>query len=220
MPWAAPESPKQKNRVPFQTCNQTLPKYTHYSESHQEGLWSWNGISKSHLHLHITQDPGENQVYAAAKDRSEGDCTYLTLFGRFIWSFSIFRYMTYAIHHLKIAATDSSCLHTSGKWHGLLKKRQSTYMMKMVSQWSFGWIGWSKKIHVFFSKIRLVIPPPGSNLDTDTFVMCIQTPFQVDMFWHLGNGFIGINATHNVTQYPNFLLFMIIVRDWWGCSTW
>jgi hypothetical protein len=46
--------------------------------------------------------------------------------------------------------------------------------------------------------------------------MCIQTTFQADMFQHLGNGFIGIDATHNVTQYPDFLLFTIVVRDQWG----
>jgi len=67
-----------------------------------------------------------------------------------------------------------------------------------------------------FLKDKISDPPPGSNLDTDTFVMCIQTPFQVDAFRHLGNGFIGIDATHNVTQYPNFILFTIIARDWWG----
>ena len=49
--------------------------------------------------------------------------------------------------------------------------------------------------------------------------MCIQTPFQVDAFWRLGNGFIGIDATHNVTQYHNFLLFTIIARDRWGRGT-
>ena len=63
MPWVAPKSPKQINRVLFQTRNQTLPEHTHYSGSHQEGSRLWNGISKSHLHLHITWDPGENQVH-------------------------------------------------------------------------------------------------------------------------------------------------------------
>jgi len=75
-----------------------------------------------------------------------------------------------------------------------------------------------ENIHVFL-KDKISDPPPGSNLDTDTFVMCIQTPFQVDMFRRLGNGFIRIDATHNVTQYPNFLLFTIIARDRWGCGT-
>ena len=67
-----------------------------------------------------------------------------------------------------------------------------------------------------FLKDKITQPPPGSNLDTEAFVMCIQTCFQVDAFWHLGDGFIGINATHNVTQYPGFLLFTIVARDRWG----
>jgi hypothetical protein len=59
-------------------------------------------------------------------------------------------------------------------------------------------------------------PPFGSNLDKEVFVMCIQTSFQVGMFGRLGNGFIGIDATHNITQYADFLLFTIIVRDQWA----
>jgi hypothetical protein len=69
-----------------------------------------------------------------------------------------------------------------------------------------------------FLKDKITQPPPGSNLDTEVFVMCVQTLYQVDMFQHLGNGFIGINATHNVTQYPSFLLFTIVARDQWGHS--
>jgi len=65
-----------------------------------------------------------------------------------------------------------------------------------------------------FLKDKITQPPPGSNLDTEAFVMCIQTRFQVDAFRRLGNGFIRIDATHNVTQYPSFLLFTIVARDW------
>jgi hypothetical protein len=70
-------------------------------------------------------------------------------------------------------------------------------------------------IRVFF-KDKITRPLPGSNLDKDVYVMCIQTPFQMDAFRRLGNGFIGIDATHNITQYANFLLFTIIARDRWG----
>jgi len=55
-----------------------------------------------------------------------------------------------------------------------------------------------------------------SRLPDDAFVLCIQTSFQLDTFQHLGNGFIGIDATHNTTQYQDLLLFMIITRDHWG----
>jgi hypothetical protein len=34
------------------------------------------------------------------------------------------------------------------------------------------------------------------------------------MFWCLRKGFVGIDATHNVTHYKDFLLFTIIMRDW------
>jgi len=69
--------------------------------------------------------------------------------------------------------------------------------------------------HVFL-KDNITQPPPGLNLDTEAFVMCMQTCFQVNMFRCLGDGFIGIDATYNVTQYPGFLLFTIVARDQWG----
>ena len=58
--------------------------------------------------------------------------------------------------------------------------------------------------------------PIDSGLPPDAFVLCIQTDFQLDAFQRLGNGFIGIDATHNTTQYQDLLLFTIIVRDHWG----
>ena len=75
----------------------------------------------------------------------------------------------------------------------------------------------AKNICIFY-KNKLDPPPSGSKLQGEDFVMCIQTAFQVDAFWHLRNGFIRIDATHNITQYPDFLLFTIIARDWWGHS--
>ena len=58
--------------------------------------------------------------------------------------------------------------------------------------------------------------PIDSRLPEDAFILCIQTSFQLDAFRRLGNGFIGIDATHNITQYHNLLLFTIIARDHWG----
>ena len=58
--------------------------------------------------------------------------------------------------------------------------------------------------------------PIDSRLPEDAFVLCIQTSFQLDAFRRLGNAFIGIDATHNVTQYQTLLLFTIIARDRWG----
>ena len=54
------------------------------------------------------------------------------------------------------------------------------------------------------------------RLPQDAFVLCIQMSFQLDAFQHLGSSFIGIDATHNITQYQDLLLFMIIARDCWG----
>ena len=67
-------------------------------------------------------------------------------------------------------------------------------------------------IHSFY-KDKLDPPPSGSKLQGDDIILCIQTTVQADAFQHLGNGFIGIDATHNITQYWDFLLFTIIVRD-------
>jgi hypothetical protein len=67
-----------------------------------------------------------------------------------------------------------------------------------------------------FYKDKADQPPPNSQLEQDSFVLCIQAKFQLDTFWHLGNRFIGIDVTHNVTAYPGFLLFTIIARDNWG----
>jgi len=54
------------------------------------------------------------------------------------------------------------------------------------------------------------------RLPEHTFVLCIQTRFQLDAFRRLGNSFIRIDATHNITQYQDLLLFTIIARDRWG----
>jgi hypothetical protein len=63
-----------------------------------------------------------------------------------------------------------------------------------------------------FYKDKLDLPPPGSSLQQDIFVICIQTSFQLDAFRRLGNGFIGIDGTHNITQYEGMELFTVIAR--------
>jgi len=70
-------------------------------------------------------------------------------------------------------------------------------------------------IHSFY-KDKLDPSPSGSRLQGDDIILCIQTAFQADVFRRLGNGFIGIDVTHNITQYRDFLLFTIIARDQWG----
>jgi hypothetical protein len=79
------------------------------------------------------------------------------------------------------------------------------------------WVDKLKEENVFaFYKDKLDPPPPESRLQPDALVLCIQTSFQLDTFRRLGHGFIGIDATHNVTQYEDLLLFTIIARDHWG----
>jgi len=56
----------------------------------------------------------------------------------------------------------------------------------------------------------------NSRLPEDAFVLCLQTDFQLDTYQRLGGSFIGIDATHNITQYQDLLLFTIIARDHWG----
>jgi hypothetical protein len=67
-----------------------------------------------------------------------------------------------------------------------------------------------------FYKDRADQPPLDSQLKQDCFVLYIQAKFQLNMFWCLGDRFIGINITHNVTAYLGFLLFTIIMWDNWG----
>ena len=58
--------------------------------------------------------------------------------------------------------------------------------------------------------------PEGSDLASNLFALCIQTKFQREAYERLANGFLGIDATHNVTQYKGILLFTLMARDNWG----
>ena len=58
--------------------------------------------------------------------------------------------------------------------------------------------------------------PEGSDLASDLFILCLQTRFQKEAYNCLGNAFLGIDATHNVTQYKGILLFTLMAWDHWG----
>ena len=62
-------------------------------------------------------------------------------------------------------------------------------------------------------------PPPGSGVEEDCFILCVQTEYQRDCFRALGSNFLSIDATHNTTQYAGVQLFTLIVRDFWGHGT-
>ena len=70
--------------------------------------------------------------------------------------------------------------------------------------------------HFVAYKDKLDPPPEDSHLAEDVFFLCIQTKFQKDAFQRLGNAFLGIDATHNTTQYEGILLFTMMARDHWG----
>ena len=53
--------------------------------------------------------------------------------------------------------------------------------------------------------------PEGSDLASDLFIFCLQTKFQKEAYNRLGNAFLGIDTTHNVTQYNGILLFTLMV---------
>lgn len=67
-----------------------------------------------------------------------------------------------------------------------------------------------------FYKDRLDTSPPGLQMHEKDVLLCIQTQYQLDAFRRLGRGFIGIDATHNTTQYEGIMLYTMIARDDWG----
>src|SRR6267154_3487917 len=64
-------------------------------------------------------------------------------------------------------------------------------------------------------KDKLDLPPKDSNLAEDIFFLCIQMKFQREAFQCLRNTFLGVDATHNLTQYKGILLFTMMVQDHW-----
>ena len=67
-----------------------------------------------------------------------------------------------------------------------------------------------------FHKDRLDTSPPGLQMHEKDVLLCIQTQYQLDAFQCLGCGFIGIDVTHNTTQYEGIMLYNMITCDDWG----
>ena len=67
-----------------------------------------------------------------------------------------------------------------------------------------------------FYKDRLDTSPPGLQMHEKDVLLCIQTQYHLDTFWCLGCGFIGIDVTHNMTQYEGIMLYTMITHDDWG----
>ena len=73
----------------------------------------------------------------------------------------------------------------------------------------------AENVSVFY-KDKLDRSPTDSGLHENLFVLCFQTTFQLDALQRLGCWFIGLDATHNTSQYVGIQLFTIIARDNWG----
>ena len=71
-----------------------------------------------------------------------------------------------------------------------------------------------ENIRVFY-KDKIDHSPPDLPMHEDHLIVCLQTQFQLDAFWHLGSRFIGIDATHNTTIYLDMMLYTIIAWDEW-----
>ena len=56
-------------------------------------------------------------------------------------------------------------------------------------------------------KDKIDAAPARSGLSPDVFIFCIQTAFQKEQFNLIGSDFLGIDATHNTTQYVGLQLF-------------
>jgi hypothetical protein len=56
-------------------------------------------------------------------------------------------------------------------------------------------------------------PPPDSDVDSEDFLLGIQTPYQRKCFHAWGRDFARLDATHNTTYYATMLLFTVIVQD-------
>jgi len=67
----------------------------------------------------------------------------------------------------------------------------------------------SKGEFVYY-KDKQDLSPEGSDLVSDLFILCFQTKFQKEAYNCLGNVFLGIDATYNITQYKGILLFTLM----------
>lgn len=79
------------------------------------------------------------------------------------------------------------------------------------------WVNKLKKAgHFVFLKWTDEAPPPGSDLNPDSFVLIIQMPYQHEYWEKYGSNFAGIDGMHNTTYYENMTLFTLLARDRWG----
>jgi hypothetical protein len=108
---------------------------------------------------------------------------------------------------------------TRGEISRIRKDVQSANVQLDLNDAQSTWI-WVEKLQsqgeFIYYKDKRDRPPEGSDLASDLFILCLQTKFQKEAYRRLGNAFLGIDATHNVTQYKGILLFTLMARDHWG----
>ena len=57
-------------------------------------------------------------------------------------------------------------------------------------------------------------PNTMDNLSNDDFILCIQTPFQRDMFLKFGNDTICIDSTHGTNMYDFYLVTVLVIDEY------
>jgi len=92
--------------------------------------------------------------------------------------------------------------------------------IRLASQDGASVLQWAEKLceegHFVTLKSFSDPPPPDSNLNSESFVLIIQTKYQRECWQKHGHAFAGLDATHNTTHYENMSLFTLLVRDEWG----
>ena len=92
--------------------------------------------------------------------------------------------------------------------------------IRLASQDGASVLEWVKNLqergHFVALKTSADAPPANSGLETDGFVMIIQTKYQRECWQKNAHRYAGIDATHNTTHYANMSLFTLLVQDRWG----
>jgi len=79
---------------------------------------------------------------------------------------------------------------------------------------------WMEKLKkddaVLFVKFCQEPPPENSGIDANALILVIQTAWQREQWTKYGVHYMGIDGTHNCTQYQATTLFTLIARNDWG----
>ncbi len=108
---------------------------------------------------------------------------------------------------------------TKGEISRIRKDIQSADIQLDLNDAQSTWI-WVEKLQsqgeFVYYKDKRDRPPERLDLASNLFILCLQSKFQKEAYRCLGNVFLGIDVTHNMTQYKGILLFTLMARDHWG----